>query len=138
MLYITVVKIRGVKGRTPGTYSLLRDLGKICERLAVDCRIIHPLNLITCLLCSNFYCGESSQLLNQRLNEQQIQKVQAIATKQLQFIIVIIIATQHVTTIEIQIASYREECYISQIFNPLRIGPRDPLDHVVVYYPKIC
>ena len=44
---------------------------KICEHLEdnVNCRTTHPVYLITCLLCKNTYCGESSRSLNDRLSE---------------------------------------------------------------------
>ena len=43
----------------------------ICERLedSVDCRTTHPVYQITCMLCSQIYCGESSRSLNERLSE---------------------------------------------------------------------
>ena len=44
---------------------------KICEHLEdnLNCRTTHPVYLITCLLCKNAYCGESSRSLNDRLSE---------------------------------------------------------------------
>ena len=43
----------------------------ICQRLEdnVDCRTTHPVYQITCMLCSQIYCGESSRSLNERLSE---------------------------------------------------------------------
>ena len=43
----------------------------ICERLEdnVDCRTTHLVYKITCSLCDQVYCGESSRSLNERLSE---------------------------------------------------------------------
>ena len=43
----------------------------ICERLEdnVGCRTTHPVYKITCSLCNQVYCRESSRSLNERLSE---------------------------------------------------------------------
>ena len=44
---------------------------KICELLEndVDCSTSHPVYQITCRLCNEIYCGESSRSLHERLSE---------------------------------------------------------------------